>query len=251
MAGSYTPNDAIAMARLMSHKIPAAAVQAYACDIVNSTIWTKFPWNWTQTSLTAIALSDGVQDYALSSSGSPSDVAQFYRMVNLRIVRPDLTPIEYREMVQKSHAAVELTQKGGLDSIRFFSYEGAISKIRLDRAAAVPSGISLQLQGEYQIKPTRITDANMGIALAHPDHYFSVFLEGVRWKLYELGNDARAGIMRIDEEGRQSYTGQLGVFMNALFAMQQAEDLSNGEDPAFPSDPLGAGTTSFVPAIFG
>jgi len=248
VAGTYTPNDAITLARQMSHKIPVAAMQAYASDIINSTIWTRYTWNWTLASLTPIALVDGTQDYALATA----DAALFYRFPDwgIRIVQTSLTPVEHREITQKSHLGVELTAKGGINSIRNFSYEGAISKIRLDRAAAVPSGATLQIQGEYQTRPTKITDALMSSPLAHPDHYFSVFFEGISWKLYGLAGDPRAGIMKIDEEGRQTYTGQYGTFMNSLFAMQQAEDAGSGEDLAFPDSPLGAGGRAFTPGIF-
>lgn len=235
------------MARQMSHKIPVSTIQAYVADIINSTIWTRFTWTWTLASLTAIALVDGTQDYALANA----DTAAFYRFPDwgLRIVQTNLTPVEHREITQKSHLGVELTMKGGLNSIRNFSYEGALSKIRLDRAASVSSGTTLQIQGEYQTKPTKITDAMMGTALSFPDHYFGAFVEGVRWKLYELADDPRAGVMKIDEEGRQTYTGQYGSFMTSLFAMQQAEDAGSGEDPCFPDSPLGS-PSGFSPGIF-
>lgn len=248
MAFTYAAQDAITVARSMSHKIPSVDIQAYACDIVFSTIWTKFPWNWTLATLTAITLSDGVQDYALATA----DAAAFYRFPDwgsLKMVQTNLIPVEYRELRQKNHLGVELTMKGGIDSIRIFSYEGSISKIRLERSVSVPSGATLQLQGEYQTRPAKITANTLSTTLVLPDHYFNVFLSGVRWQLYQLADDPRAGIMKIDEEGRQSYTGQYSVFMNDLFAMQQAEDLSNGEDSAYPDYPLGS-PREFTPRIF-
>ena len=244
MAGTYTPNDAITLARQFSHKIPADVVQAYVCDAVNSRIWTQFTWNWTLASLTAITCTNATQDYTIANS-------DFYRMAWARIVRTDLSPVEYREMNQKKHLSPEITLRGGLETIRLFSYEAAISKLRLDRAADVSGTIVLQIQGEYQKKPTKIDDTAMGTVLDLPDHYFHVFFEGVRWKLYELSDDPRAGVMKIDSEGNAGYTGQLGVFMTALFAMQQAEDLSDGEDVAYPENPLGVPRDNFQPRVFG
>jgi len=246
MAGTYTPTDAITFARQMSHKIPSDVIQAFACDTVNSLIWNRFPWNWTLASLTAISCVDGQQDYALQSA----DATAFYRFKWLRLAQTNLTPVEYRELNQKNHIGVEVTLKGGISSIRAFSYEGAISKIRLEMAASVPSGTTLQIQGEYQTKPTKITSNAMSTALTIPDTYFNVFIEGVRWKLYELADDARAGVMKIDDEGHRAYTGQLGSFMNVLFEMQQAEDMSNGEDSAFPEYSFGVGKDQ-TPRIFG
>lgn len=243
MAGTYSSADAITMARQMSHKIPSDVIQAFACDTVNALIWNRFPWNWTLASLTNISCTDGTQDYAIAN-------ADFYRVAWLRIAQTNITPVEYRDLFQKNHLGVELTLKGGIESIRTFSYEGAISKIRLERATSVPSGTTLQIQGEYQQKVTKITAATMSTVLVMPDHYFNVFVEGVRWKLYELADDPRAGVLKIDDEGRRGYTGQLGTFMNMLFEMQQAEDMSNGEDAAFPEYSFGVGRDQ-TPRIFG
>lgn len=243
MASTYSPNDAITIARQMSHKIPSDVIAAFACDTVNSLIWNRFPWNWTIASLTPISCTDGVQDYSIANS-------DFYRVAWLRIAQTSVSPIEYRELNQKNHIGVELTLKGSLDSIRAFSYEPGISKIRLEMAASVPSGTTMQIQGEYQQKVTKITSSTMGTVLTLPDHYFNVFIEGVRWKLYELADDPRAGVLKVDDEGRRGYTGQLGTFMNMLFEMQQAEDMSNGEDAAFPDSPFGVGRDQ-TPRIFG
>ena len=247
MSGSYTSQDALDIAKAMNHKIPQDSIAAFACDTVQNIIWTRYPWAWTMGTLTAITCVDGTQDYSISNT-------DFYRLSVFqppRIVRTDLTPVEYRELNVKQHLGVELTLKGGLETIRNISYEPEISKVRLDFAASVPSGTTLQIQGPYQKKPTRITADTLTTALTQPDHYFQVFLEGVRWKLYELADDPRAGALRTDKEQNTAYTGQLGSFMNALADMAAAEDLGDGEDPAFPSTPLGYSKDAFFPRILG
>lgn len=224
------------MAKAMNHKIPVDTIQVYVCNQVNSIIWTAVPWNWTQATLTAIALTDGIQDYAHAQT-------DFYRMVNLRNVRTDLTPDKFQELDQKKHLGVELERKAGIDGIRVFSWEPAISKIRLDYAAEVSGTTVMTLQGEYQKTPTAITQATLATSLVQPDHYFNVFLAGVRWMFYDLADDPRAGTSSEIALGRRSFSGQLGVFMAFLDDMKQAEDFSDGEDLNFPSESYGANTS--------
>lgn len=233
--GTLTPQDAIDMAKAMNHKVPTLPIQAYVCNQINAMIWTAAPWNWTQAALTGITLTDGTQDYAHAQT-------DLYRVVNLRLARTDLTPVKYTELNQKSHLGVELERKAGIDGIRNFSYEGGIAKIRLDYAATVSGTTVLQLQGEYQRVPTSINQSNLTSALIQPDHYFNVFLSGVRWMFYQLADDPRAGTSSEITVGRKSYSGQLGEFMSFLDAMKQAEDFSDGEELNFPSEGYGAST---------
>jgi hypothetical protein len=234
-AGTYTPVDLFTHAKALTHKIPSGTIQADVYSQALFRAWTRFPWNWTQASITPITLTDGNQDFAHSQT-------DFYRFVYLRIVRTDQTPNVVIDLNPKSHHGVELRSLIAPESVRTFSWEGAISKIRLQQGVRIGSGSTYQLQGEYQKKPVRTTEDTINTAMDWPDHYFEVLLLGVRHKLYELAGDARAGIMKIDEEGRRTYTGMLGSFMGALSEMAEAEDLSNGEDTNYPESPLGAGT---------
>lgn len=236
---TFTPQDAIDMAKAMNHKIPVLPIQVYVVNQVNSIIWTAATWPWTTTPLTAITpLVDGTQDYALGGSDSTT----FYRVAALRLARTDLSPVKYQELDQKNHLGIELERKAGIDGIRNFSWEGSISKIRLDYAASIGGTAVLALQGEYQKTPTAITQSTLTTVLVQPDHYFNVFLAGVRWMFYDLADDPRAGTATEITIGRKSYSGQLGVFMAFLDAMKQAEDFGNGEDLNFPSEPYGATT---------
>lgn len=233
---SFSPQDAIDMAKAMNHKIPSLTIQVWVVNQVNSIIWTAAPWGWTTTALTTITpLVDGTQDYAHSQT-------DFYRVVNLRLARTDLSPVKYQELNQKNHLGVELERKAGIDGIRNFSWEAAISKIRLDYAASVGGTAVLALLGEYQKTPTAIDQSTLSTSLVQPDHYFNVFLAGVRWMFYDLADDPRAGTATEITLGRKSYSGQLGVFMSFLDAMKQAEDFSDGEELNFPSEPYGATT---------
>ena len=248
MANTFTPQDAINMATALNHKAPNSTMAIYACHIVNSFIWTAYPWNWTKQALTQITLVDGQQDYSLGGS----DLTSFYRFVNLEIQDTSVSPTVSRFLHQKNHLSIELVTKGGINSIRAYSWEGTINKIRLELSAAVPSGTTLVLNGEFQKQPTTITGSNLSTAFTMPDHYFQVFIEGLRWKFYELTDDPRAGNTQF-ARNRAVNTGQKATFMDAFEAMKEAEDFSDGEDVIFPSGgTLGVGRDSnYSPRIFG
>jgi len=245
-AGTYTPQDAITQAIALSHKPPSTTMQYIACDAVQSIIWQTFPWNWTQASLTAISVSDGVQDYAHTQT-------DFYRFANLRLVNTSVTPNSVVDLSQRNHLGVELITKGGMESISCFSWEPAISKIRLEYPVSLPSGTTIQIQGEYQRFPTKITSSNVNTALNLPDIYFPVYMAGLLWRFYRLTDDPRAGTASINPtSGRWQYTGQLAEFFALLAEMKRAEDLSDGEDLIFPGGgTLGEGRDNYGLRIFG
>lgn len=244
---TFSPQDGINLATALNHKAPSATMQVYAAHLINAFIWTAYPWNWTKQSLTQITLTDAVQDYSLAGS----DLTTFYRFVNLEIQDISITPTRSVWLAQKDHLSVELIQKGGTDNIRFYSWEAVLSKIRLEKSAAVPSGTTLVLNGEFQRTPTIITGSNLTTAFAAPDHYFQVFVEGLRWKFYELTDDPRAGNTQFVKQ-RAIHTGQKATFMSAFEAMKEAEDFSDGEDMVYPSGgTLAVGRDNFVPRIFG
>lgn len=250
MSTTFSPQDGINLATALNHKAPSSTMQVYACNMVNAFIWTAFPWNWTKQSLTQITLVDAQQDYSLGGT-NPTDLSLFYRFVNLEIQQTSSTLTASRFMNQKNHLSVELVQKGGLESIRAYSWESTINKVRLEMSAAVPSGTTLVLNGEFQKQPTQITGSNLTTAFAAPDHYFQVFVEGLRWKFYELTDDPRAGTTQF-VKGRAVNTGQKASFMDAFQGMREAEDFSDGEDVIFPSGgTLGEGRDNYTPRIFG
>jgi len=247
MSTTFNPQDAINLATALNHKAPSSTMQVYACNIVNAFIWTAFPWNWTKQALTQITLVDGQQDYSLGGT----DLTTFYRFSKIEIQNTSVSPTASRRLNQKNDLSVELVTKGGLETIRFFSWEATINKIRLDYPAAVPSGTTLVLNGEFQKQPTQITGSNLTTAFAAPDHYFQVFVEGLRWKFYELTDDPRAGTTQF-VKGRAVNTGQKASFMDAFQSMREAEDFSDGEDVIFPSGgSLGPSRDDGQPRIFG
>lgn len=245
---TYTPNDAITLVQNFVHGIPLANVQSQVCDIINSLIWTFYPWGWSIATLTAINCVDGQQDYPLAGA----DAAVILRPLSIRIVRTDVTPVEHRELEFLANLPIELTRKGGTETITACGYLPSSQTIRLLYPTGISGTQALQLQGFYQIKPTKITSLNMSSVFSFPDVYFPVFVEGVKWKMYQLSDDPRAGTAQYQKNGNtvRGYSGQLGVFMDALLQMARTEDLQQGDEFQFPQQPLGVGR-SYWPGLYG
>jgi hypothetical protein len=243
-ASTYSPNDAIALVKGFGHGIPLTVPQANLCDTVNSKLWTFFPWSWSLSTLTAITLVNNQQDY------TPTD-ANILRPVRMRIVRTDLTPNEFRELDVLNNLAPELTRMAGVDSMMAVGWMGNLNKFRFDQNVQVSSGNILQLQGEYQKLPIKITDSNMGTVFPFPDHFYDTFVEGLKWKIYQLSDDPRAGNVVVNKiNGQIQYSGQLGVFMDSLMVMARTEDLSQGDGFMFPTTAMG-NRGGMGPNLFG
>jgi len=241
-AGTYSPSDAITQNKVFVGNLPSTTIQYIACDSVQSIIWSLFPWNWTVNTLTNITLVNGQQDYSHTQT-------DFYRFVNLELNQTSSSPNVVRALTQKQHLSQDLVTTGGIETIRSYSWEPNISKIRLEYPAAIPSGTTIVIQGDYQYLPTKITSSNFSTALNLPDVYFPVFSAGVLWQLYKLNNDPRAGTAQVVRGGRV-YTGALGEFHDLLLQMKEAEDFSDGEDLVFPGGgTLGVGRDNFTPRI--
>lgn len=229
---TYTPQAAIDLCRAFVHKIPVGDVSTQACDIVNSLIWNSHWWRWSFKNITPIALVDGQQDY----TPIPTD---FYRIVYARVVRTDITPNEFRELTVINYLAPEITRKGGIETLKLIAFDPQDNVFRLDAAASIPSGVTINLQLTYQFQVARITNDKLTTAFVFPDQYFNVFVDGLKWKFYQLSDDPRAGEVRIDREGRKQYSGQLAIFFDSLMQMKNSEDMGEGQQNYFPNDPVG------------
>lgn len=248
MSSTYTPQRAINLVQRFVHGVPLADVQADICDEINSLIWTAYPWPWSIAALTPISLTDGTQDYTINSG----DGTNLLRLLRVRIVRTDTTPNEFRELMLTDNLSPELTWKLGIETNRLVGFFNSTNTLRLGAAASVGTNQTLQLQGEYQQLPTRITDAQMNTAFPFPDWMYNVFVDGLKWKIYQLSDDPRAGSFRFVKNGsmQKTYDGQGGLFWESLSQAARTVDLSRGDDQTFPDNPLGVGHQNFL-GIYG
>lgn len=245
MASTYSPQDALNLVQNFAHGVPISNVQANVCDMVHSMLWVFYPWRWSVASLTPITCVNGVQDYVPTNT-------DILRPLKLRMVRTDITPIEYREMGLLANLSPELSRMGGLDTVTSAGWFPSGNIIRLLYAASVGGTQVLQIQGEYQQIPIKITNSNLSTPFLFPDHFFNTFVEGLKWKIYQLADDPRAGAIQYSKNGsmNRTYTGQLGMFMDATLAMARTEDLGAGDEFSFPEQPLGVGR-SYWPGLYG
>lgn len=243
--GTYTPQSAIKLVTQFVHGVPLGESEAIVCDTVHSWIWSYYPWSWTIASITPINCVDGVQDY----NPTNNDILRFLKP---RLVRTDTTPNEARELAMLADLGIELSRKGGLDYNTSIGYLAGSNTLRLMYAAAVGTGQVLQIQGEYQKIPTRITESNLNAAFAFPDHMFFTFIEGLKAFIYQLSDDPRAGGIQMSKNGtfNQVFTGQFGIFMSMLNYASRNEDLSRGDSFQYPENSL-AGGHQLSPGLFG
>lgn len=219
--------------------MPITSIDAQCCDAVSSLMYIEAFWRWTIQNIaaTSIPLVDGTQDYSVP--------ANIYRMFRARIVRTDTTPDQYHEIDVVEYLPPDLVTIGPF-ALQAMSHDEALGKFRLNQAAAISGSETYELQGDYQINPTKIVDSNLSSTLWFPDQYFMpVFVEGLKWKAYEYADDARAGNVTIDKFGRRQATGQAGKFYFALDVMKQAEDFGSGNASEFPAEPMGVGGGGF------
>lgn len=242
---NYTPQDALTLVKHFAHGIPVADVAANVCDIVNSMFWVFYPWCWSLNTLTPIPLVNGVQDYQALDNN-------ILRPIRVQLARTDITPNENRDLSLLANLGVELTRTGGIDTITSVGWYPSDPFFRLNYAASVSGTQTLQIQGVYQMLPTRIDESNLMVPFEFPDRYYNVFIEGLKWKLYQLADDQRAGTIQYVKNGsmQRVYTGQLGLFMDALLTAARTEDLSSGDEFSFPEQPLGVGR-SYWPGMYG
>ncbi len=367
MASTYSPSDAISLVQQFAHGTPLTNVQAPLCDMINSMIWTFYPWGWSIASLTATNLNQQTQgsgsaptggaqftgnqqDYyitgawftypislqvggtsnnnygggwpialataatpGLTESGTTVTVTLGYqhnlpigttlagltgtisgatvagynttltittvpnntsivgtiatgslgnsggsgdpkilRPVKMRICRLDSDPAEYRELSLLGNLSPEFSRTAGVDTMKALGWFASSNFFRFDVAPQVSTGQIIQLQGEYQQTPTKITNSNLTTPFSFPDTYFNVFVEGLKWKIYQLSDDQRAGGIAVSRNGGQvkQFTGQFGVFYEQLQQMARTEDMGAGDEFQFPQDPLGVGR-SYWPGLLG
>lgn len=188
---------------------------------------------------------------SLAISGGSAN-PNILRPLKMRIGRIDTDPPEWRELKMLANLSIELSRTAGIETMGSCGWFASQNFFRLAYAPQVSQGNILQLAGEFQAYPTKITDEGMLSPLSFPDQYFDTFFEGVKWKIYELSDDPRAGTMQISANGSRTkqYTGQLGVFMEKLWTMARTEDLSAGDEFMSPESPLGVGR-SYWPGVYG
>lgn len=235
MPFSYSAQDAIDLVQAFTKNVPTSALQVKAADIVSSQMWSAYPWQWTLQQISpSIPLVNGVQDYSV-----PAELYRFGAGGHLRLTRTDVTTENQIELDIVKWLPPSTNFNRSYTQFRLFCHELTLGVIRMEGAVQITGTMALQIDGEYQTHPTKITSANVSNPLWIPDEYFNVYEAGLLYYFYKFTDDSRAGAIAATKSGQMSYTGQYAVWMNELDRMTMAEDLKTGNDFTWPEQTLG------------
>ena len=240
MASTYTWADILTFVKPYVRDMPTSTLDAQACDRVNRTMWRHYFWNWSIADLTSISLTNAVQDYAIADS-------DFYRLYHARDTQTNTTTNRSDEKNILQFLPPELELQGSLYDFRSVAMIKTTT-IRLDRAASVTGSVTMQIDGDYQTVPTKITATSATIVF--PDDYVDVATEGLKWAYYTLRGDIRGGGIVYDKRGLKQYTGQYAVFMGLLDDAAQAEDFGNANAIRFPDESSIGAVRTGGPGLF-
>lgn len=243
MAYSYSWQDLINLGSTFGKGIPLTKVNAQIADFVSAEMYIEYPWKQTITNTAngTINLIDSQQDYSC-------EAPNIMRLVKAWIVRTDVTPNETRDLDVVKDLSVDLYSKSYV-AIRAVSLQQSLGLFRLESAVNIPTGTQIELRGDYQIDPIKVTDLSLPIWFQ--DHFAFVALEGLLYWVYKLGDDSRAGSAQTDAYGRAiGYSGQMAMYKAALNRMKMTEEYGFTET-VFPHEPFGLPRDSNSLNIFG
>jgi hypothetical protein len=238
---------------LYAHNLPLGATLAgttgtVICD--NSSAWNNLTVTITTVPTTTQIV--GTATGGLPTPNGGSGLPAILRPLKMRLARLDTNPPEYRELAALGNLSPELSRTAGIETMGNVGWFASQSFFRLMNSPQVSQGQIIQLLGEYQTRPTKVTNANLTVPFPFPDDYFNVMDAGVLWKVYQLTDDPRAGGAGLSRNGSmiEQFTGQFGAFMSLLKEMARTEDLGAGDEFRYPEQPLGVGR-SYWPGLYG
>ena len=251
-----TPGStAILINTLYAHNLPIGTTLAGTTGTIVTDDTTQTGWNGATVTVASVISNTqiaGSVSVAPSGNSGGSGSPNILRPLKMRIARLDTNPPEYRELAALGNLSPELSRTAGIDTMKAVGWFASQDFFRFDTTPQVSPGQIIQLLGEYQTLPTKITNQTLGNPFPFPDQYFNVLDAGLRYRVYQLLDDPRAGSAQLSKNGAyiEQWTGEMGVFMSMLKEMARTEDLSAGDEFMFPENPLGIGR-SYWPGLYG
>ena len=246
MAPSYDPADAYnAITPQLGNVSLDSTAKGTVADNACKWLWNFAPWRWERKSLSAFSLTDDTQTY---TAAVPSD---FMQLLQAEVVVTSDTPDTVRELDIKNWVDTDPTEKMAPVSLGRICYlqelNSGVGGFKIPNPS-IPSGTTATIRGVYRATPaTKYTSANLTTDFTElPDQYFHVYQEVLLWMVYRYIGDSRAGHAQSTSGGRIMYTGQLGVMMDAVGLMFNAEDYAD-TNTIFPSESLGPTSSSRYP----
>ncbi len=215
MAATLQPADAFEYAKSFLKRMPLEDIEVPILQEVNQMVWMAAPWRWTQGSLPATTVTSDTQDYTIAT---PDD---FLYLINGYISDGDRV---YRQLEMEASLPADVKVVGNPSRI---SYVGENEYRTFPKSGTLPATPLQQFILQYKRKAPIITNETQYTDgfLEMDDEWFWVYIAGVLWKSYQWGDDGRAGQVTLAANGAPQYTGQLGVFKDALRIMSEREKL--------------------------
>lgn len=220
MARSLTVGSALTLAASKSPKLLQDGWGARFADEVLSYMWTRYPWKQSIVELPPFHLVADEPDYGAPLLAVPSDLFALHsaRVRNSNGYIGD--PLDIRR---------ELGIMQSFGEPRAIAYQ---KEVRAFRVSPIPnvSAPDWWIEGSYKTTLTKVTNLNANsYILPFDDVYFSVFRQGLAWKIkQELLEDPKADLAFI-------------LFSRMLERMASDEGVNEGADVIVPSDPLELG----------
>lgn len=239
---TYTYQEIVTYVQRLVKGIPISDIDEVCVGQINSIFWLAYPWRWTRAIVTPVTLVDGTQDYQIVNT-------DLWKLLSARVRLNGAGGAlnQYRDLRIMRWLEPDLVNKVSWPNMQLICHNLNTDRFRFEGAIASPSVGAMQLEGEYWLQPAKIT--NLASVITFPDFYFNVLAEGILWLLYRLADDARAGTAQL-VRGQVVYTGQLGVFIDAMMSAKEKEESGAG-DTIYPEAPLSGSDFSGLLGQFG
>jgi len=205
---------------------------AFICNVGTNLLWQRYDWRESISTLPPFYLIPDEQDHGAPAVIVPTN---FWGLRKVWLMKNATTPPYKQDMTILKDLA--------LTHVRYLpqsiSYNSASRSFRV--FPRVPPSIGAPdycVSGEYKIKPTKITAANIASTLLpFDDVYFQTWVEVLKWASLNIAGDPRAGDVNYTN-GQKVASGQLAKAYAAIDEMARTENLEGGDVTISPSEPL-------------
>lgn len=214
------PSAALALAKYFIKRPPDDQLRVAIANNVYARIWNAANFVWTlgsvEVSLTPTAPNTAQQNYSFTKL---TDCARFVRgyisspTSGTAAIRTDAV----NEVIPVAY--IPSTDVTGLAQTFQWIPGGGTDTIRLDARALYPNNTKFYGVYKKSLTPFTAKTIEETATFLIPDEFYYVFEEGVLWKYLRYIGDQSAGGVTI-QEGKAVYSGQFGVFMDAIQEMK-------------------------------
>lgn len=236
MASTYKVSDAIAIVSSTAATKGAENIHT-AADLAMSYLWNAYDWRQSLEDLQPFYLIPGERDYYNFGAETNVVPADFGGLKHAWI--------EHATLDGNGSVREEMTVKkdipfhewgGTIWPAEVISYQPSIPGFRL--SSFTPTSIGSPywwIGGIYKTRPTKVTGAlATSTTIPWDDVFFPMYVEALRWKLWQLNGDPRAGTVQVYPTGSRVFSGQAGIVHDLIQQAVQAESNDLGPEQIYP-----------------